>query len=238
VVGRGTIRGPDDKVKTMETAWFQRGCDGEAFGGRLRPHADSEIRAWVVACFAPAVSTKNQTAMTQSTPFRSADQTVMMAGACLLFFGGLAIGVPVTAPGAPIIGLAHTLGLIEAVFMFAFVVLRPHLRFSPFNAWLFCAVTFAAFYTNFAGVSVTVLTGAGAGEYLPPWGAFLDNAPSPTNTLVAYLLNASALALVLPLMLFAGWIDRTHQSDRLQTATAVVSVLATIGLVVLTVMTS
>ncbi len=176
--------------------------------------------------------------MTPSMPFRSADQTVMMIGACLLFFGGLAIGVPVTAPGAPIIGLAHTLGLLEAVFMFAFVVLRPHLRLSPFNAWLFCAVTFVAFYTNFAGVCVTVLTGAGAGMYLPPWGAYLDNAPSPTNTLVAWLLNASALALVLPLMLAAGWIDRTRQSDRLQTALAVVAVLATIGLVVLTAMTS
>jgi hypothetical protein len=176
--------------------------------------------------------------MTMSTPFRSADQTVMMMGACLLFLGGLLIGVPVEAPGAPVIGLAHTLGLLEAVFLFVFVVLRPHLRFSPFNAWLFCAVAILAFYCNFAGVSVTVLTGAGAGLYLPPWGAYLDNAPSPTNTLVAWLLNASALALVLPFMLVVGWIDRTRQSDRLQAATAVVSVLATIGLVALTVVTS
>ncbi len=176
--------------------------------------------------------------MTTPTPFRPADQTVMMFGACLLFFGGLAIGVPVDAPGAPIIGMAHTLGLLEAVFMFAFVALRPHVRFSRFNAWLFCGVTFVAFYTNFAGVCVTVLTGAGGGLYLPPWDQYLDNAPSPTNTLVAWLLNASALALVLPLMLFVGWIDRVRQSDRLQAALAAVSVLATIGLVVLTAMTS
>ena len=43
------------------------------------------------------------------------DQTVMMVGACLLFLGGLMIGVAVNAKGAPIVGMAHTLGLLEAV---------------------------------------------------------------------------------------------------------------------------
>ena len=176
--------------------------------------------------------------MNTSTPFASADQTVMMMGACILFFGGLAIGFPVQAAGAPVIGLAHTLGLLEAAFMFVFVVLRPQLRLSPFNAWLFCGVTIIAFYCNFAGVCVPVLTGAGAGLYLPPWGAYLDNAPSPTNTAVALLLNASALALVIPPLPAVGWFDRRRQSDRLQAATAVVSVVATIGLVIVTVVTS
>jgi hypothetical protein len=194
--------------------------------------------AWVVGYLPKIQTNKSESTMTTSTLSRPADQAVMMIGACVLFLGGLLIGVPVESPGAPVIGLAHTLGLLEAVFMFVFVALRPHLRFSEFNAWLFCAVTILAFYANFAGVSVTVLTGAGAGLYLPPWDSYLDNAPSPMNSLVAFLLNASALALVLPLMLFAGWIDRIRQSDWLQTATAVVSVLATIGLLILTLVTS
>ena len=50
-----------------------------------------------------------------------------MFSACLLFMGGLLIGIPVWAPGAPVIGMAHTLGLLEAVFMFTFVALRPQL---------------------------------------------------------------------------------------------------------------
>jgi hypothetical protein len=165
---------------------------------------------------------KTKPAMNASTPFRSADQSVMMIAGCLLFLGGLMIGFPVDAAGAPIIGMAHTLGLLKAVFMLVFVALRPYLRFSSFNAWLFCAVAIVAFYTNFAGVSLTVLAGAGAGQYLPPWDSYLDNAPSPTNFWVAFLLNASAVALVLPLMLFVGWIDRIRRSDRLQGGTAIV----------------
>lgn len=165
-------------------------------------------------------------------PLRSADQTVMMAGACILFLGGLLIGIPVGAPGAPIIGMAHTLGLLEAVFMFAFVALRPYLHFSTTNAWLFCVLTIVSFYCNFAGVCVTVLTGAGGGMYLPPWDAYLNNEPSAANAWVAFLLNMSVPALVLPLMLFAGWVDRVRHSNSLQTTTTVVSVFATIGLLV------
>ncbi|WP_444896846.1 hypothetical protein ACJJI5_10060 [Microbulbifer sp. EKSA008] len=107
----------------------------------------------------------------------------MMAGACLLFLGGLLIGIPVSAPGASIIGMAHTLGLLETVFMLAFVMLRPSLRFNSYNAWFFCGVTIACFYCNFAGVSLTILTGAG--QYLTPWSTYLGNTPSPANTVVA-----------------------------------------------------
>ncbi|WP_421723359.1 hypothetical protein [Bauldia sp.] len=170
--------------------------------------------------------------MSDTTPSHTADRTVMMIGACLLFLGGLLIGIPVGAPGAPIIGMAHTLGLLEAVFMLAFVALRPLLRFSAVNAWLFCALTIVSFYCNFAGVCVTVLTGAGGGMFLPPWDAYLDNTPSPANAWVAFLLNTSTIALILPLMLLVGWVDRFRQSEGLQRATTVVAMAGTIILLV------
>jgi hypothetical protein len=167
--------------------------------------------------------------LTQTFDNRAADQQVMMYGACLMFLGGLLIGIPVTAPGAPIIGMAHTLGLLEAVFMFAFVALRPLLRFSKVNAWLFCGLTLVSFYCNFAGVCVTVLTGASGGMYLAPWDGYLDNDPSAAGSWVGFLLTMSTPALVLPVMLALGWVDRSRQSDALQKVTTVVTVLLTVG---------
>jgi ABC-type amino acid transport system permease subunit len=161
---------------------------------------------------------------------RTLDQQVMMFGACLLFMGGLMIGIPAWAPGAPAIGMAHTLGLLEAVFMFAFVALRPQLRFSAFNAWWFCGLTIVAFYCNFAGVCVTVLTGASGGMFLPPWDALLDNSPSTAGTWVTTLLAMSIPSLVLPILLAVGWIDKTRQSDTLQRTTTVVTVVMVVAL--------
>jgi hypothetical protein len=166
-------------------------------------------------------------------PFaRTHDQQAMMFGACLLFMASLLIGIPVWAPGAPAIGMAHTLGLLEAVFMFVFVALRPQLRFSAFNAWWFCGLTVVAFYCNFAGVCVTVLTGASGGMFLPPWDTLLDNSPSTAGSWVSTLLTLSVPCLVLPILLAVGWIDMTRQSDTLQrTATVVTGVMVVVLLV-------
>lgn len=75
----------------------------------------------------------------------SFDQTVMMMGACLLFLGRLMIGRAFNAKGAPIIGMANTLGLLEAVYIFAFVAVRPYIRSSPLNTWIFVRMTFLSF---------------------------------------------------------------------------------------------
>ncbi|MEM7074657.1 MAG: hypothetical protein AAGA28_04660 [Pseudomonadota bacterium] len=147
---------------------------------------------------------------------RPADQTVMMIAACVLFLGGLLIGLAVQAPGAPIVGMAHELGLLEAVFMLVFVALRPYLYFNSWNAWLFCGLAIVSLYCNFLGVSLTVLTGAGAGMYLPPWGSYVTDTPSAANTWVGILLNMSAAAVALPLLLLGGWIDRMRSEPRLQ----------------------
>ena len=155
------------------------------------------------------------------------DQTVMMVGACLLFLGGLMIGVAVNAKGAPIVGMAHTLGLLEAVYMFAFVAVRPHVRFNPLNAWIFVGLTLVSFYCNFAGICMTVITGAGAGMYLPPWDAYVTNDPTAANRLVGFLLNMSATAVALPVMLAIGWFDRTRKSETIQTAMTVAALLFT-----------
>ncbi|NQZ08765.1 MAG: hypothetical protein HRT35_16540, partial [Algicola sp.] len=133
------------------------------------------------------------------------DQTVMFVGGCLLFLGGLMIGVAGNAKGAPIVGMAHTLGLLEAVFMLTFAALRPHLHFNQLNAWIFVGLTFVSFYCNFAGVCVTVITGAGGGQYLLPWSTYLTNDNATASLLVAFLLNMSAAAVALPVMLAMGW---------------------------------
>jgi hypothetical protein len=143
---------------------------------------------------------------------RTLDQTVMLIGACLLFLGGLMIGVAGTAKGAPIVGMAHTLGLLEAVFMLAFVALRPYLHFNQLNAWFFVVLTFVSFYCNFAGVCVTVFTGAGADQYLKPWKAYLTNKPTTANFWVWFLLNMSAASVALPVMLLMGWFAKTSQA--------------------------
>ena len=166
--------------------------------------------------------------MTHDRP--TLDQTVMMVGACFLFLGGLMIGAAFNAKGAPIIGMAHTLGLLEAVYMFAFVAVRPYVRFSLLNTWIFVGLTFLSFYCNFAGVCLTVLTGAGAGAYLPPWDAYLTNDPTAANRLVWFLLNMSAAAMALPVMLIMGWFDRAQTSKVLQIATTVISLLLTAAL--------
>lgn len=155
------------------------------------------------------------------------DQTVMMVGACVLFLGGLMIGVAANAKGAPIVGMAHTLGLLEAVYMFAFVAVRPSVRFNPLNAWMFVGLTLVSFYCNFAGICITVFTGAGAGMYLPPWDAYVTNDPTTTNQLVGFLLDMSAAAVALPVMLIMGWFDRTRKSEAIQTTMTVVSLLFT-----------
>ncbi|MDG1462557.1 MAG: hypothetical protein P8R04_03225, partial [Gammaproteobacteria bacterium] len=140
------------------------------------------------------------------------DQTVMFTGGCLLFLGGLMIGVAGNAKGAPIVGMAHTLGLLEAVFMLTFAVLRPHLQFNPLNTWIFLGLTFVSFYSNFAGVCMTVITGAGGGQYLPPWDTYVTNDPTTVNRLVGFLLNMSAAAVALPVMLAMGWFAKTRQA--------------------------
>lgn len=139
------------------------------------------------------------------------DQTVMFVGGCLLFFGGLMIGVAGGAKGAPIVGMAHTLGLLEAVFMLVFAALRPHVRFNQLNSWIFVGLAFVSFYSNFAGVCMTVITGAGGGQYLPPWNAYVTNDPTVVNELVGFLLNMSAAAVALPVMLAMGWFVNTKQ---------------------------
>jgi hypothetical protein len=140
------------------------------------------------------------------------DQTVMFVGGCLLFLGGLMIGVAVNGKGAPIVGMAHTLGLLEAVFMLAFAALLPHVRFNQLNTWIFVGLTFVSFYSNFAGVCMTVITGAGGGMYLPPWDAYVTNEPTTVNRLVGFLLNMSAAAVALPVMLIMGWFASTRQA--------------------------
>jgi hypothetical protein len=74
---------------------------------------------------------------------------------------------------------------------------------------------------------LTVLTGAGAGAYLPPWDAYLTNDPSTANRLVWFLLNMSAAAMALPIMLVMGWFDRGQRSKQFQTATTGISLLIT-----------
>lgn len=155
------------------------------------------------------------------------DQTLMFVGGCVLFLGGLMIGVAVNAKGAPIVGMAHTLGLLEALYMLTFAALRPLVRFNPLNAWIFAGLAFVSFYCNFAGVCMTVFTGAGGGQYLAPWDAYVTNDPSATNQLVAFLLNMSAAAVALPIMLAMGWFARIRQTEAIQTAITVVSLLFT-----------
>ena len=165
---------------------------------------------------------------------RPFDQTVMMIAGCLLFMSGLLIGVAVQAPGAPIIGMAHTLGLLESVFMLAFVTMRPYLHFSTANAWLFCVLTIVSFYCNFLGVSLTVITGAGAGMYLPPWGAYLTDVPSAANFWVGFALNMSSAAVALPLLLLGGWLDKSATQPRLQGWMFYISIMLTITFLALT----
>jgi hypothetical protein len=139
------------------------------------------------------------------------DQSVMFGGGCLLFLGGLMIGVAGNMKGAPIVGMAHTLGLLEAVFMLTFAALRSHIRFNNLNSWIFVTLTFVSFYSNFAGVCLTVITGAGAGQYLPPWNAYLTNDPTTVNRLVWFLLQMSSAAVALPVMLALGWLAHMRQ---------------------------
>ena len=150
------------------------------------------------------------------------DQSTMFFGGCLLFLGGLMIGVAGNAKGAPIVGMAHTLGLLEAVFMLTFAALRSHVRFSTLNSWIFVVLTFVSFYSNFAGVCLTVITGAGAGQYLPPWNAYVTNDPTTVNRLVWFLLQMSSAAVALPVMLAMGWFGNTRQ-----VSITVVSLLST-----------
>ena len=169
----------------------------------------------------------------QMTP-RPFDQTVMMIAGCLLFMCGLLIGVAVQAPGAPIIGMAHTLGLLESVFMLAFVALRPYLYLSFANAWLFCGLTIVSFYCNFIGISLTVITGAGAGMYLPPWGSYVTDSPSAANFWVGFTLNMSSAAVAIPLLLVGGWLDQRATKPRLQGWMFYISILLTIVFLALT----
>ena len=143
---------------------------------------------------------------------RSLDQTVLFIGGCLLFLGGLMIGVAGGAKGAPVIGMAHTLGLLEAVFMLAFAAIRPHVNFNILNAWIFVGLTFIAFYCNFIGVCLSVITGASGGQYLPPWNAYLTNDAPVVNNAVAFLLNMSAAAVALPVMLAMAWFSNVKQT--------------------------
>ncbi len=159
---------------------------------------------------------------------RPLDQTVMMVGACLLFLGGLMIGVAVKAKGAPIIGMAHTLGLLEAIYMLTFVALRAQVKFNQLNAWIFVVLTFVSFYCNFAGVCVTVITGAGGGQYLPPWDTYVTNDPTVVNQLVGFLLNMSAAAVALPAMLIMGWFARIRHTGSTQTRITLVALLLTV----------
>jgi hypothetical protein len=109
---------------------------------------------------------------------------------------------------------------------------KKQLRFSTFNAWWFCGLTIVAFYCNFAGVCVTVLTGASGGMFLPPWDTLLDNSPSTAGSWVSTLLTLSVPSLVLPVLLVVGWIDKTLRSDTLQRITTVLTGLLVVVLLV------
>ena len=75
-----------------------------------------------------------------------------------------------------------------------------------------------------------MLTGAGADAYLPPWDAYLTNDPTAANRLVGFLLNMSAAAVALPVMLVMGWLDRGQRSKQFQTAMTGISLLLTAAL--------
>lgn len=143
---------------------------------------------------------------------RSPARATLFLFACLLLFGGLAIGVAIDAPGAPVIGSAHTLGILEATLAFVLVALWPQLHLNLLNAWLLIGITMFSFGGNFAGVCVSVLTGAGGGMWLPPWNEYLLNNDPGTNEVVAVLLNMSGVALAIPVVLALAWLD-VHQSE-------------------------
>jgi len=138
---------------------------------------------------------------------RSPELVTLFLFACLLLFGGLLIGVAIEAPGAPVIGSAHTLGILEATLAFALVALWPQLHLNRVNAWLLVGIVLFSFGGNLAGVCVSVLTGAGGGMWLPPWDAYLTNADPGINRIVAVLLNMSGVALAIPVVLVLAWLD-------------------------------
>ena len=131
----------------------------------------------------------------QITP-RPFDQTVMMIAGCLPLHVWAANWRSGTGTWSTYYRHGAYSWPIRVSFYARFVALRPYLYISFANAWLFCGLTIVSFYCNFIGISLTVITGAGADMYLPPWGSYVTDSPSAANFWVGFTLNMSSAALL------------------------------------------
>lgn len=185
-------------------------------------------------------------------PTSERTQRIVLAGGFMLVLGGCLSGligapfffqqgaartiVPLDNAPTPAVGVAHTIGCLEGVFLIATGASWHLLRLDNVNRWIAVGLLFGHSYGNWLGTVVAAITQASGNQYDPSFMCSMLSHSIVANNVVAFLLNSSLLVLpLMPLLMFGALATKTAPQAPIRWITIIGIVFFSIFFVVQTV---